>query len=114
MTKEEKIDFAVQVMKKFAENQELKLARGARLRSELREAIKRGQAPKGYRADWLRDSGYQLLRVLSKIANKFDREHPDDRASVSDLMDILNTAQFLLKKQLKSLPGLNDTDKKDD
>ncbi|NDG28447.1 MAG: hypothetical protein EB120_14875 [Proteobacteria bacterium] len=114
MTKEEKIEFVMKIMEKFVENQELKLARGARLREEIRQTIQKGQMPKGYRAEWLINSGHEILAALSKIAKKFDRDFPDDRASVNDLMDILTTAQFLLKKQLKSNPQLANPANNDD
>lgn len=117
MSESEKIDFIVGVMKRLTASQHVRLQNGARMRKEIRAAIQRGERPTGYRVEWLRDSGYEIIKTLTKIAKQFDKEHLQDKASVQDLMDVITTALFLLKKATKdyeqSLDDSNDDNPKD-
>lgn len=117
MEKTEKIDFVLTMMKKLLAHQEVRLQNGLRKRNEIRAAIQRGEIPKGYRMDWLRDSGYEVISLLTKIAQKFDKQHPTDKASVNDLIDILSTTSLLLQKfakEQKSMAAVADEDDEGD
>lgn len=98
----QKTEFVLKTMKKVLEMQAVRLQRGVRLRQELQDALRKGETPTGYRVGWLRDSGYEIISLLNKIAVKFDKEHTSDKASAQDLMDILSTAMHILKKAINT------------
>lgn len=114
MLKSEKIEFILDVMKRVATSQTVRLQNGARMRDEIRQAIQRGERPKGYRVAWLQESGYEVIKTLTKIAKQFDKEHPQDKASVQDLMDVLSTTMFLLKKATKNYEKVLEEGESDD
>jgi len=77
-----------------------RLANGSRLREEMHEQIKSGIKPEGYRPDWVRSSALRILQELVKLGQDFNENHPSDKASVNDLLDILNTVAGRIKKYL--------------
>ena len=93
------INRAVSVFVQIAANSKKRLVHGASLRAEMRKAMEEGRKPTGYRAEWLRESACILVHVLGDIAADFDAEHLDDRASITDLMDIVATAAGLLQHE---------------
>jgi len=93
------IQETVGVFCRFANIRLAKLQHGAELRIEMHRSLQQGRRPGGYRADWLKKSSTTLMAVLGKIAEEFDKEHPDDKASLADLMDITATTMGMLKKE---------------
>ena len=92
------ISQTVEVFVKLSLDKEKRLKHGAQLRHEMHEAIKAGKRPGGYRPGWIRQSAGLMIGVLGEIAAQFDLEHPEDKASLSDLCDITATCMGLLKK----------------
>jgi len=89
------IDFVVEVLAEIVERRhsgDARLAHGAALRQEIREAIAEGKSVNHYRYVWLVESATQLMSILGIMANEFDQAHPDDMCSAQDLMDILRVA----------------------
>lgn len=101
MDLEAEIDFASTVFAALVTGKMDRLKRGQMLRQQMHDAIKRGERPVGARPEWLRRSAVHLINVLGTQAEEFDNTHADDKASVSDLMDILVTAMGLLKSHSK-------------
>lgn len=97
MNSTDQIKFSIAVFSRLLTTKMDRLERGVQLRKQMHEAIKRGEKPTGYRAKWLKDSALEMVSVLGEIARKFDEKFPDDRASVSDLMDVLATTMGLIK-----------------
>ncbi len=62
------------------------------MREQLFRALEEGLEPDHYRIEWIRQSVNQVFDVLQTIALQFNDQHPDDKCSAQDLMDILNSA----------------------
>jgi hypothetical protein len=97
----EKISFTTAVFTRLASEKMDRLNRGLVLRQAMHDAIKRGEKPTGYRPQWVQDQALELVKTCGLMAQKFDEAHPDDKASVSDLLDILATAMGLFKKHVR-------------
>jgi hypothetical protein len=100
MTDQEKATFATTVFESMLTEKLDRLKHGAILRQTMFDTIQRGETPKGYRADWLRKQAAHLNSALGEIARKFDAEHPDDKCSVQDLLDILATTTDLYRTKV--------------
>ena len=96
------IDTFVQLTSQHAN----RLKRGTKLREKMHNAVAEGKRPTGYRAEWLRASAIKIVEVLGEIAEEFDEKHAADwdKSSILDLMDILSTANGMLKHEA----GLDD------
>lgn len=99
MTDAEKMQYATSVFVAMVSEREDRLARGVRLREAMHEQIERGEKPTGYRADWLKQAALKLVRQLQQMASEFDKDHPDDKCSVADLLDVLATTQGLFYRE---------------
>jgi hypothetical protein len=98
MTETEKMDFATEVFVALVTEKQDRLTKGLMLRQAMHDQIKRGETPSGYRPAWLKAQSLAVVKSLAEAAEAFDQGHPDDKASVSDLMDILATAMNLFRK----------------
>lgn len=87
----------VEVFHKITKQADIRLQRGLARRQEMYSQIKRGEAATGFRADFLRQATGDVLDCLAKIGEKFNDNHPDDKISVNDLLDILATTIARLK-----------------
>ncbi len=77
-----------------------RLANGARLRAEMKRRIELGEVPlPAYRAQWLRESAFAILRLLAERGEAFNATYPDDAASMADLLDSLFSARKMLLEQ---------------
>lgn len=83
-------------------NQEARLARGAKMRQEMHEQIARGVKPSGYRADWVRSSAFRLIKELQNLGIEFNETHTNDQCSIGDMIDVVTTALGHLKKRAGS------------
>lgn len=101
MTDQEKIEFASNVFESMHTSHVDRLAHGKARRKMIGDQIARGEKPTGYRVDWLADSAMKIIDALGQIAQDFDQKHHDDKASVSDLADILATALEIMKRYEK-------------
>jgi frataxin-like iron-binding protein CyaY len=81
-----------------------KLINGALLRKQMWDSLKKtGQTFEGdYRYPWIKSSSESLRDFLLDIAVQFNHEHPDDdRASIRDIIDILNMTTSFYEDQIK-------------
>jgi hypothetical protein len=101
LTDTEKQEFATTAFTALATEKQDRLTNGLVLRQQMHDAIKRGERPPGYRPAWLKTQSLDLVRILTEIAQRFDAEHPDDRCSVSDIMDVLATTMGLFRGAAK-------------
>lgn len=99
MDDEQKARYVCRVLTSVLSTNEQKLEKGAERRDEVYAAIARGEVPEGYRADWLRDSAFEIIEYLKMLAADFNEQFPDDRASIQDMLDILATAMGHIKKK---------------
>ena len=76
----------------------VRLARGARERKRLFEALQAGVNPNSYRLDWLKTASDELVQQLAHIAQKFNENHAFDQCSVQDLVDILEMAAGKIRR----------------
>jgi len=77
-----------------------RLAHGARLRKEMMEQIARGEEPQPvYRARWLKESAYAVIRLLAARGEEFNSTHDDDAVSVADFLDSIWSARSILVTQ---------------
>jgi hypothetical protein len=92
MTDIEKIDYATTAFQCLVNEQQNRLRRGLILRQKMHNAIERGEDPDDYRARWMKETTGKLARFLAEEAERFNKQHVNDMASVADLLDILATA----------------------
>ena len=85
------------IILRFVTDKEAKLRYGAKLRTQMQEAIGRGEDPSGYRVDWICRTTAELFAWLSTKAAEFNSAHPQDCISADDFSDVLATAQSRLK-----------------
>jgi len=85
--------YACDLLRTLAGTHEAALKRGLMRRTEMVKAMEKGESVSGYRSDWISQSADRVLQVLRECAKTLHEEHPDDRASALDLIDILATAR---------------------
>lgn len=79
-----------------------KLNRGAQLRREMLVAIRNGRTPTdNYRYQWLVRAANALVSRAAELAQEFNAQNPQDRASADDLMDALARAAALIERKAK-------------
>lgn len=100
MDSKEKIAYAKFAFLEILDN-DTRLQRGLQLRKEMWDAVKAGKPTTGYRAEWVRRSGLKIVALLKNIAQDFNNQHSDDRASMHDMLDILAQAKVQLNKKLQ-------------
>ena len=100
MTKNEEILKIQEILKQVHLQKQSKLMNGMLLRKEIRDALDRGEVPKGYRVDWLGESSHRIMGLLTQISMEFNDEHKDDAISVHDLLDVLTYTMYVLKREL--------------
>lgn len=94
------IAFAQEVLAKLAEPSiEERVRNGQRLRAKIVDALDGGEAPEGYRWDWINNQTAVLLELLQMIADDFNKKHPEDYCTALDLLDILSLADGRIRKQ---------------
>jgi len=98
LNKEERMNYIKRVFLKVKENDQ-RLAKGFALRKQMIKALKEGQTPTGYRPEWIKKSSQKVIQLLKSIAYDFNFQHEDDKTSVLDMVDILNSAVSYLKKR---------------
>ncbi len=77
----------------------VRLARGARERKRIFEALQQGTGQcTSYRLDWLKSASDELVGQLAHVAQKFNENHQFDQCSVQDLVDILEMAAGKLRR----------------
>jgi hypothetical protein len=92
--------FVADIYSSLLKNSKTRLLRGLKLRQEMHDAIERGERPTGYRPDFIRAGTVKLIKMLDELAGEFNRAHPEDQCSGSDLLDVLASTNGLLKRKL--------------
>jgi hypothetical protein len=85
------------ILRQVVVDQQRRLTHGAELREVMHEQLRGGVEPAGYRFPWITQSALELVNELQRIAKTFNEQHPDDKASLSDLLDIVKTAEAYLE-----------------
>lgn len=98
MTDSEKIEFATAVFLALSGENQDRLIRASMNRQRMHDSIRRGEAPKGYRPDFIKASAIKLVDVLAEMARAFDGANPTDKATNGDLLDILSTTAALFRR----------------
>lgn len=99
MTNSEMSEYATAVFEALVGENQDRLQRGLILRQAMHDSVKRGETPTGYRSPWIKAAAVGLAKHLGEVAKAFDAEHPQDKASVSDILDILATAEGLFRRK---------------
>jgi hypothetical protein len=97
MTTAQKVEFTQTVLMNVSQNQATRLHRGLQLREEMHSVLESGSSSSSYRYEWIQKSVVRLLGELEAIGADFNREHREDRCSVTDYMDILQSTLATLK-----------------
>ena len=87
------IDYTVGVLTRLGWDDQTRLKTGLNLRKEMHAAQERGETPTGYRADWIKNTVKAIIHLLAESGDCFNLLHPDDKASLMDYGDILQTVQ---------------------
>lgn len=90
--------FVTDVLFKARTDQQVKLRLGLRLRQKLVESIGTATIDKEhYRYKWLTETRNKVIELLGSEAKAFNVQHPHDAISVSDLIDVTESALLVLK-----------------
>lgn len=100
MNDDAKMQYAANVFAALVSDTDARLRRGLALRKAMHEALARGEDPQGYRPKWLKATSLLLVKFIGDQAEKFDAEHPDDRVSVADILDLLHTTTGIFTSQV--------------
>lgn len=82
-----------------------RLENGFRLRAMIHESLKNGVHPDHYRMRWLSDSVDEVVGFLRDVAKRFDEAHPEDMASVMDLIDVLQSTILTMRASFEKKEG---------
>ncbi len=83
---------ALLALRTFQITSEQKLRRGLGRRDQMNRALAAGKTVNTSRSRWMLEVSPKLQKVLEEEAERFKREHPDDRLSNLDLADVLEFA----------------------
>ncbi len=100
-TKEAQIEATVTTLVNVIRHQERRLRNAMAMRKTIGEALARGEDPVHYRLDFIRSSVLRVNDALAECARQFDEEHPDDRCSAADFIDILATTRHRMESALR-------------
>ena len=98
MTLPEAIQLSHQFLQARA-NLKSRLQAGAADRDRLASSLERGESPTGYRLDWHLQASKKLWGLLVEEARQFNAQHPGDRVSVADMLDVLASATARLTEK---------------
>jgi len=94
---EQKLNWAAGIIKNAMANEKTRGSRGAIRRKQMQEALERGDEPTGPRADWLKQTASEIMKVLELAAIRFNEENLDDLISANDLGDAVLTSMKWLQ-----------------
>lgn len=92
MTPEQEIQFSVETLTEVMRHEHRRRATGFALRNHLHKQLEVGNEPNHYRMEWLRDGVKIVIGELRFMSDRFNREHPDDKVSVGDMLDVLTSS----------------------
>lgn len=97
----QQISKIVEIITLARTDQQVKLRFGVRKRERLAAEVKAGLVgPADYRYLWIKSARDAILDTLTQQAKLFNRANLHDCCSVQDLVDILHSAEALLKAKL--------------
>jgi len=91
MEPDPEIQFTMRTLARVLKHERQRLETGYALREHIHQQLSVGQEPEHYRVEWLRDAVSKVIDTLMTIGSDFNRDHPDDKASTADLVDILSS-----------------------
>lgn len=106
METEQEIQFAVETLTAIMRHEHRRLATGAALRTYIHKQLLLGNQPSHYRMDWLRRGINSMIYLLGDLAETFNRENENDKVSVGDFLDILDSTS----RTLRARTGYTDAD----
>lgn len=86
---EESLQNAILILKRVVTDKSVKLRFGATKRAEIKSQLAKQQPVSSYRAHFIIDSMRAVKDTLVTEALAFEKEHPYDKVSVTDFIDIL-------------------------
>lgn len=92
-----KLDYIARTFDAFVSQNNARLRRGLNRRNKIKEQLQKGENVDNYRVQFIKESAVQLVQDLKTIAQNFNARYDDDMASSLDLIDIIQTAQEILK-----------------
>lgn len=95
---EERIKKAVDLFKRLREPHEKQLEYAYASRQRMIKEIEDGKRPSGYRYEFLANSADKVIDFLETIADEFNTIYTHDRCTLDDLIDIVATVKYRLKK----------------
>ncbi len=72
---------------------------GAALRQRMHADLKNGINPSSYRYETMASAANAVIKLLSKIAVQFNKDHESDRFSDLDLLDVLRSAIYVIEQK---------------
>lgn len=100
MTEEEKDwEYAIGVLHRLITDVDNKLEYGRQKRMEIKENVRKGKMSSGYRAEFLVKNAREVITWMSTIADSFNKRFPHDRFSTQDMIDVLASAQSMLRSK---------------
>jgi len=95
-------DFICSTLARVALNQKQRLANGMTLRTRLSKQLQSGFEPDHYRIDWIKYGVAAMIDELCHLGRSFNASHPNDKYSVHDMIDVLNSAVATLRRQVET------------
>lgn len=92
-----RIEFSCDVIGAVIRRQQTRLQNGLRKRNEMFRDMDEHGVSDGYRYEWLKSSVLSVIDELNRLGAEFNRQFPEDRASLDDYLDVLFSATETLK-----------------
>lgn len=92
MEHEQEIEATQHAFSQVIRRERQRLANGFKMRDYLAEQLASGVYPDHYRITWIEDGVTSVINHLRDLAIRFDEEHPNDKVSAHDFVDVLRSA----------------------
>lgn len=99
------LEFVGNILAKAVEGEtrQSRIQKGLALRQQMHDAIKNSTVFNHYRMKWVSDSIDRVHDFAQGLCREFDAAHPDDTASIMDLLDILQGSTNLVLQYIRTL-----------
>ena len=91
MDVEAEIEFVKSTFSRVLAHEKHRMAIGMAIRNHMHEQLKLGVEIDHYRMEWLHSSISRVIDLLEQIGSEFNKEHPEDKCSSADLLDIASS-----------------------
>lgn len=95
-------EFIIKTFKSVKHIEQQRYRRGLSLRQVIMNQNANGQEMDGYRIEFLKDSIFKLFKFLEELGTEFNKAHPDDYFTSSDLGDILVNSISILENKVSN------------